>query len=463
MTSAPGRSLKAGEPDPPAPTAGAGVPTTATSTGVATATNPPGGDRAGTARLLNAPTARRDFWLLWSGQSLSLFGDRFMVLALPLLATITLGVSPARATLLAFALNAPFLLLGLPAGVFVDRSSRRKLMLVANAVQVVTYGMVWLLAAAHGLSYPLLVGLVLISGCAVVFFQVAYASFLPSLYRDPQDLHRGNARLALSESTSRVLGPAAAGPVIAAVGAVGAVAANALSFVASVASLLLIRHREAPRTPAPRGRGWIRREVMAGLRFALGHPILRPVLLCSTTYGLFLSMVNTTLVLYCRNVLGLSPQWIGVVVGAAAVGYPVGNLMCTSSVARLGMSRTLILSAAVSVAGIVAMPAFGSMGGTAGATGLVAGSIVHCIGEGAFAPSALTLRQTRSPAELLGRVASVQRFLLWSAVALGSLFAAGVTAVAGLAGAVWVGALGTVLCLPVLLQRGIREAAVQRR
>lgn len=62
------------------------------------------------------PSARRDFGMLWAGQSLSLFGDQFVTLALPLLAVTVLHVSPARAALLPFALFVPFLILGLPPG-----------------------------------------------------------------------------------------------------------------------------------------------------------------------------------------------------------------------------------------------------------------------------------------------------------------------------------------------------------
>ncbi|GAA2271859.1 hypothetical protein GCM10010149_12120 [Nonomuraea roseoviolacea subsp. roseoviolacea] len=113
----------------------------------------------------------------------------------------------------------------------------------------------------------------------------------------------------------------------------------------------------------------------------------------------------------------------------------------------------------MSVLGIVAMPALGAHG-VLGAAGLVAGSVVHCVGEGAFNPVSLTLRQTRTPPELLGRVSAVQRFLLWGAVALGSLLASATTAFAGLEATVWAGALGTVLCLPALLRRGIRGAAL---
>jgi MFS family permease len=415
------------------------------------------------AHAENAPGTRRDFGLLWFGQSLSLFGDQFMVLALPLLAVTVLGVSPAQAALVSFALFLPFLPLGLPAGAIVDRLRRRTTMWVSNAVQTAAFGGIWLLAATGSLSFASLLGLVTISGCAMVFFQVAYTSYLPDLYSDPQELHKGNARLALSDSSSRALGPMAAGPVIAVLGPIGAVAANVFSFAGSVATLLLIGHREPPRPVEPRARGWLRRDISAGLRFVSRHQMLQPILLCGTTYMLFLSMVTTSLVLYCRDVLGLSPEWIGVVIGAAAAGYPIGNLLSGRLTARLGAPRTLVLSASVSVAGIVAMPAFGSIGGTAGAIGLVAGSIVHCIGEGAYGPTSLTLRHTETPSALLGRVGSVQRFLMWGALALGALLASGATALLGLAAAVWIGALGTVLCIPLLLRRGIRAATLDQR
>lgn len=411
----------------------------------------------------NAPGARRDFGLLWAGQSLSLFGDQFMILALPLLAVTTLGVSPALAALGNVALYFPFLVLGLPAGAIIEGRRYRSIMLAASTLQMVTFGLIWLLAILHRLSFPLFIGLILVGGCGVVFFQVSYTSYVPSLFRRPQDLHRANARLALSESASQSLGPMVAGPLIALLGPPGAVAGNALSFAVSAGSLALIRHREPPRAAQSRDSGGIFRRVLDGLRFVSGHRTLQPILLCGTTYALFLSMVETSLVLYCRNVLGLSPQWIGIVVGAAAAGYPIGNLLSARLSERVGAPRALAISAAVSVAGIVSMPALGSIGGAAGACGLIFGSIVHCTGEGSYSPTSLTLRQTLSPPDLLSRVNAVQRFFMWGVIALGSLLASAAIAVAGLTGAVWIGAIGTVICLPLLLRRGLRAAVFTTR
>jgi MFS family permease len=414
----------------------------------------------------HVPTARRDFALLWAGQSTSLVGAQFMVVALPLLAVMTLGATPAEAALLPFAQFGPFLVLGLPAGAIVDRLRRRTVMVAADGVQALCFLTVALLSSLRLLTFGEMLGLVMAAGCASVFFQVAYTSYLPVLFTDPKLLHKGNARLFVSESVARAVGPALAGVITRAVGAVWAVASTAITFGVSVTTLAAIRHREKPSEgppttdPGPAAeRRSLSTEVRAGLRFVFGHDQLEPVILCGSVYVLFLTMVEASLVLYCLRVLGLDAAGVGLVVGAAAAGYPLGNLLSGRLIERYGLARTLVIGAVVSVSGIVAMPVAGSLGST---VGLILGSVVHTIGEGAFGPTSLTLRQTASPPELMARVNSVQRFLIWGMIPLGSLLAAGAIAVSGLTAAVWIGAIGTIGCLPVLYRRGIRTQARAR-
>lgn len=403
----------------------------------------------------DSPTAARDFAKLWAGQSASWMGDQFMVLALPLLAVTTLHSTSSEAALIPFFLFGPFLVLGLPAGAIVERMPLRTAMLCCDAVQAVCFGLIAGLAALGALSLPGLLVLVAVSGCATVFFEVASTSYLPTLFTGTTRLQRANARLFFSESVSRTLGPLASGPVIAWMGAVAAVGFNAATFVLAALAIAWIRTRES-RAPVPaekRRRGWILRDVREGLRFVFGHPRLEPVISCGTVYVLFLTMVEASLVLYCREVLGLDAAGIGLVVGAGAAGFPMGNLISARVIDRFGMARPLVAGASVSVCGLVAMPVAGGAGSV---VGLVAGSVVHGIGEGVFGPISLTLRQTESPPTLISRVNSVQRFLLWGGIPVGSLAASGIIAVAGLSAAVWIGALGTVLCVPVLVRRGIR-------
>jgi len=401
--------------------------------------------------------AARDFAWLWAGQSLSLLGDQLMVLALPLLAVTVLGASAAQAALLPFAFYVPFLALGLPAGAIVDRFSRRATMVVCDAVQALAFLAAAGLAAVHALPFPALLAVVAVSGAATVFFQVAYTSYLPALLTDPRELHRGNARLFLSESLARTVGPALAGPVISMLGAVWAIAANAASFVASVLAVLAIRRAEGAPEPQSRAPGWVVRDVVEGLRFVVAHPEIEPVISCGVVYVVFLTMMEASFVLYARDALGLGTIGIGVVMGAAASGFPIGNLVSDRLVERLGVPRTLVAGAVTSVAGLVLVPVLGSVGGAAG---LVVASVVHGVGEGTFGPCALTHRQTQAPPALLGRVNAVQRFFMWGATPVGSVLASVAIAAAGLKAAVWIGCLGTALCLPLLVRRGVRVALV---
>ncbi len=401
---------------------------------------------------------QRDFRLLWAGQSTSLLGDQLMVVALPLLAVVTLGHSPAEAALLPFALFLPFLVLGLPAGAIADRCRPRLALMTCDAVQLAAFTTIALLASARLLPFALLLFLVAVAGCGTVFFQVCYSSYLPHLLTGEHALIHGNSRLFLSESLSRTLGPMTAGPIIALAGPLVAVAVNASTFLVSLLTLKSIRHREPKPAVPERQPGWMRREIREGLSFAFSHPLLQPVLLCGCVYVLFLSMVEATLVLYSREVLQLSPVGIGLVVGAAAAGFPIGNAVSGHLYRRLGVAWTLVLSASMSVAGLVCMPVAGNA--LHSVVGLVIASVVHGVGEGTFGPTSLTLRQTATPPHLLGRVNAVQRFLVWGTVPVGSLIASCAIALSGLPAAMWIGGLGTALCLPMLVRRGILEALV---
>lgn len=418
-----------------------------------TATPPDGGvDWADGEERADAPTARRDFRLLWTGQSVSLLGDQFMLIALPLMAVTTLGASAAQAALLPFAFKLPFLLLGLPVGALLDQIRRRPVLIASEVVQAVCFLAIALLAVADALPFWLLMAVVAVSGSTTVFFQVAYSSYLPSLIRRPRFLHRANARLQLSESVSRSVGPALAGPLIAVAGPVGAMFANSATFLVSIGTLSGIAHREPAPVAARREKGWLARDIKEGLRFVIRHPVLEPILFCGAVYVLFQGIVTTIIVLYCLEVLGLGSAAIGLVVGAAALGYPIGNLLCARVADRIGPLRTIVLGAATSASGFVIMPFSGNAGWIAG---LVAGSIIHGVGEGLFGPTWTTLRQTVTPAHLMGRVSSVERFVLWGVVPLASLAAAALISLVGLSGALWVGAIGTVACLPPLLRRGV--------
>jgi MFS family permease len=194
------------------------------------------------------------------------------------------------------------------------------------------------------------------------------------------------------------------------------------------------------------------------MNFVWRHPLLEPMILCSTSYVLFCTMAETCLVLYCLQILHLSTAAIGLVVGAATAGFPLGNLLSVRYVKRFGGVPVLVMSAGISVLGLILIPIMGSLGSV---TGLVLASIIHGAGEGIFSPTATTLRQTETPELLRGRMNSVQRFCVWGATPIGSFLTAIAIHQVGINGALWVGGLGTVVCLPLLVRRGIAQEVLQ--
>ncbi len=399
--------------------------------------------------------AHRDFLMLWTGQSLSLFGDQFMVIALPLIAVQLIGVSASQAALLPFAFLSPFLLFGLPAGVIVERLPRRITMIVCNIIQAGIFIAVSVLGFSGVLTFALLMLLVGIAGIATVFFQIAYNSYIPELFFRIQDLQKSNSRLSFSESMAKTFGPMAAGSFIGWLGPVAAIAANATTFVLSVLSLSIIKHRPpttSKQSVKKQEPGWMYQDIREGLHFVFHHKQLEPVIVCAAVYVLFADMIDASFVLYCLKVLNLSSVVIGFVVGASAAGFPVGNLICTKLVSRFGVARTLVMGAIVSVTGLIFIPIAGSVNSI---RGMIVANMLHGVGEGAFAPTALTLRQSVTPNHLMSRINSVQRFLIWGVAPISSLVAALIIKNFGLNIALWVGGVGSIFCLPLLIRKGI--------
>ena len=136
----------------------------------------------------------RDFRLLWGGETVSELGSQVSVLAIPLLAVRTLHATTFEVALLAAASTAAFLIVGLPAGVWVDRIRRRWVMMAADIGRMLALASVPIAYALGALTLGQLVAVTLLTGILTVFFDVAYQSYLPSLV-GREHLVEGNAKL----------------------------------------------------------------------------------------------------------------------------------------------------------------------------------------------------------------------------------------------------------------------------
>jgi hypothetical protein len=232
--------------------------------------------------------------LLWVGESVSDVGTAVTTVVLPLVAVVSLRARALEVGALAAAQWLPWLLVGLPAGAWVDRSRCRRIMVTCDVVRALVVGSVPLAAGLHMLMIGQLFGVAFIIGLATVFFQVAYHSYLPSLL-DRADLAEGNAKLQGSESVAQVAGPGFGGLLAQLFQAPFALIADAVSYIVSAAALLAISTREP--TPAAAPRRGLRREIAEGLRYVAADPLLRVLTVAPGLANFFFTGVEVLYVL----------------------------------------------------------------------------------------------------------------------------------------------------------------------
>src|SRR5205085_1546506 len=227
----------------------------------------------------------RNFGLLWIGQTISAFGSRITREGLPLTANLVLGATPTEMGLLAAAGTLPVLLIGLLAGVWVDRLPRRPILIIADISRAVLLGTVPLAAVLGVLRIEQLYLVAVLVGILTVFFEVANQSFLPTLVQR-EHIVEGNSKLSASDSLAEIGGPALTGVLVQLITAPIAILFDALSFLASALCAGFIRVREpAPVPTEERQSLW--REIREGLRLVLGNPLLRATTAALSTRAFF--------------------------------------------------------------------------------------------------------------------------------------------------------------------------------
>ncbi|WP_165900485.1 MFS transporter [Microbispora triticiradicis] len=431
----------------------------------------------------------RDFRRYAGADAISKVGSQVSLVALPLTAAITLHASPFQVGLLTAAEMLAFLLVGLPAGAWVDRMPRRPVLVAADVVRAAALLSIPAAAAAGALGLPQMYAVALLTGLCTVFFDVAHQSYLPAIV-GPRGLARGHGVLAANVSVAELSGPAIGGWLVQALTAPMAVVADALSY--AVSALLLVRVRtdegrgragspgegrgteqgerqgtgQGERQGTGQGegraeeqgeaaRGGLRSEIAEGLRFVLGQPVLRRVAmvgaLTMTSFGLW----SATVPLYLVREVGVSPGAYGTLLSAGAAGGVFGAWLGPRAVARMGTGRAMYASA---LAATLFIPPLAFTGGGARLLIFPAALAASGVATTVFSVAQGTYRQSICPPHLLGRLSATMRFLMWGPTPLGGLLAGTLGQLAGVRVAFWTACGAYALAhLPILLAPGIRR------
>ena len=359
-----------------------------------------------------------NFTLLWSGEGASLLGTATSSVLLPLLAVTHLDAGPGWMGLLTAAVWLPWLLIGLPAGAWVDRLDPRAVMITADLLSAAVLASVpagWWLGF---LTLPQLLVVTLLSGTATVFFHTAYAKLVPMIV--PQaGLETANARLSGTESAMQIAGPGLAGLLAQLVSAAAGIMVDVVGFLASALCLwrIKINRQQQPHT-APVER--LRARIAEGVRVVARDRYLRVFMVIGSVSNFGLTGYATLLVLFLVGDLGVSPGRLGLVLMIGSVGGLLGALVAPWLAHRMGTGRasTVLLVCAGPSALLVAAPTeadhsyLTSLGLLLVGAAVVAGNVIRG-----------TWRQRYVPAHLLARVVTTMQVVNYGAMPLAGLAA----------------------------------------
>jgi MFS family permease len=354
-----------------------------------------------------------DFGRFWLGQTISNLGSSFTFFALPLL-VFNLTGSPINLGITAAAEFVPYLLFGLVIGAWVDRVDRKRLMIATDLARAAVIATIPLLAAADQLSVGWIYAIAFASATLTIAFDAAEFAAIPSLVPSDDDLVTANGRVQASYAAAQVAGPLLAGLLITVAPVQQVLWVDAASFLVSAGMLLLIgRPFNAPRDTEPRRA--IRHEIVEGLRYVLGHPVLRNISAMMALVNLVGATVYAQLVVFAKRQLDASDSQVALLYAAGSAGVVLLSLTAgpvrrrlSFSVAALG---ALLLHGLLMVLLAATHWYWAALGLWAAISGL---GIFFNINTG-------SLRQQIVPNHLLGRVVSIAGVLAWSAIPVGAL------------------------------------------
>jgi MFS family permease len=420
---------------------------------------------------------RPDFVKLWTAATISLFGTQVSLIAIPVIAVVILGATPFEVALVGTFEFLPFLLFTLPAGVWVDRLPRRRILIIGDLGRATMLATIPIAHVLDVLTIWQIFVVAFVNGVFTVFFDIADQSYLPTVL-EREELVDGNAKLQASMSTAQVVGQPVGGGLVGLLTAPFALVIDALSFVLSALLIFAIRRRERADSPDPAraveevvavtpagpsvatektgalptdppARRSVRQEVAEGLRFVFGHRYLRNIAASTGWSNLFGNIAFAIFPVFVYRELGLSPEVVGFIGGGFGAGALLGALTASRVAERVGVGNAILWSIFLGGPMTLLIPL--ASRDTAllliGGGGILSGwsQVVYNVNQ-------VSLRQSITPEPMLGRMNATMRFIVWGTIPIGQVVGGLIATFFGTITGIWVGAIGGLFAfVPILL------------
>ncbi len=353
----------------------------------------------------------KSYWRLFTSSTVSNLGDGMVVAAGPLLALQLTNDSRLIAAV-TFAAMLPWLVLSLPAGVYLDRHDRQKIMYRANLVRGLVFTLIAVSAANDTLNIYLLIAASAVAGVCELFFDMSSQAILPAIV-DEESLELANSRLYISQIISNGFIGLPLGAWIFVIAISTPFAVNAIALVIAAILIRSIKVKNTAiieQTNAP-----FSSELKQGLIWLWKHDLLRTLAIMLGVANMCGMFAHAVFVKFVRDELGLGARGFGILLAAISIGSILGGLVGESVSKRLGSTVALITAYVIFGLSDLIPGIFPQIWAVAisGVVMSIAGTIWNVI--------TVSMRQRLIPPELFGRVNSVYRFIGTGTTAIGAL------------------------------------------
>lgn len=361
-----------------------------------------------------------DFLRFWIGETIANFGGQLGLIALPLIAAITLGASPIQMGILAASSNFPRMIVGIFAGAWVDRRKRRPIMIGVNITRAITLLLIPASALMGRLTFPVLLAVAVLLGIQGILFDSAWSAMVPTLV-ERKYLADANGKLWASMSLAQITGPAIAGTLIAWLTGPNVMALTAVSFLVAASFIRKIEADEpAPVTSTQTGPREMIANIREGYTELVRNPVVRPLTTTMIGIGFGSGLFAAVYVLFLTNDLGLSTRGVGLAYAGGGVGALIGSMVAAPLAARFGLGPVILWGSILQGVMNLIIP-FAVFTGRMEVAVVVASAMMAWIFFQAYDINRFSLRQAITRPDLMGRVASSTMTLIAAASMLGAL------------------------------------------
>lgn len=378
----------------------------------------------------------RDFRLLWIGETTSNLGTAVTTVALPLVAISVLHAGTFAVAALTACAWLPWVLIGPPAGAWVDRMRHRPVMLVCDVVSMALFVSVPIAAWTDSLHLWLLYVVAAGGGISSVFFKSAYNAYIPLIVAPP-DRPEGNGKIVSSASAAQLVGPGLAGFIARGFGAATGLLADAISFVVSAICLVRIRFAETP--PTAQKERTLRQDMADGLRLISRDTYFRTL----TVWGALLNLVYTVraslIVLFLARTVGVGSTTVGLIIACESLGGVLGSFAGPPIARRIGTAYGLLLCELLAAPFALLLPLTGH---GAGLTFAAVGLAVTGGGIGAGNVIQRTFFQNYCPPNMIGRISATQQAFNYGTMPIGAILAGAIGSAIGVRETMWIAGVG---------------------